>query len=57
MKETEDYRINANLALQAALNRHLALRLVIEEERDRWPGLQAPWSANAEALDMDKSSL
>jgi putative salt-induced outer membrane protein len=37
MKDTEDYRINANLALQAALNRHLALRLGYDIRYDNEP--------------------
>ncbi len=37
MDDTEDYRINANLALQAALNRHLALRLGYDLKYDNEP--------------------
>lgn len=37
MKESEDYRINANIALQAALNRHLALRLGYDLKYDNEP--------------------
>lgn len=37
MEDTDDYRINANLALQAALNRHLALRLGYDLKYDNEP--------------------
>jgi putative salt-induced outer membrane protein YdiY len=37
MEDTEDYRINANLALQAALNRHLALRIGYDLKYDNEP--------------------
>jgi putative salt-induced outer membrane protein len=37
MTESEDYRINANIALQAALNRHLALRLGYDLKYDNEP--------------------
>lgn len=37
MEDTEDYRINANLALQAALNRHLCLRLGYDIKYDNEP--------------------
>lgn len=37
MEDTGDYRINANLALQAALNRHLALRLGYDLKYDNEP--------------------
>ncbi len=35
--DVEDYRLNANLALQAALNRHLALRLGYDVKYDNEP--------------------
>lgn len=37
MEEPDDYRLNANLALQAALNRHLALRLGYDIKYDNEP--------------------
>lgn len=37
LKDSEDYRINANIALQAALNRHLALRLGYDVKYDNEP--------------------
>jgi putative salt-induced outer membrane protein len=37
LEEADDYRINANLALQAALNRHLALRLGYDIKYDNEP--------------------
>jgi putative salt-induced outer membrane protein len=37
MEDTEDYRINANVALQAALNRHLGLRLGYDIKYDNEP--------------------
>lgn len=37
LEDSEDYRINANLALQAALNRHLALRLGYDLKYDNEP--------------------
>jgi putative salt-induced outer membrane protein YdiY len=37
MEDTEDYRINANVALQAALNRHLCLRLGYDIKYDNEP--------------------
>jgi putative salt-induced outer membrane protein len=37
LEEAEDYRLNANLALQAALNRHLALRLGYDVKYDNEP--------------------
>jgi len=37
MEEPDDYRLNANLALQAALNRHLALRLGYDVKYDNEP--------------------
>jgi putative salt-induced outer membrane protein YdiY len=39
MEDTEDYRINANLALQANLNRHLCLRLGYDIKYDNEPVL------------------
>lgn len=37
MEDTEDYRINANVALQAELNRHLCLRLGYDIKYDNEP--------------------
>jgi len=37
MEETADYRVHANLALQAALNRHLCLRLGYDVKYDNEP--------------------
>ena len=37
LKDSGDYRINANLALQAALNRHLALRIGYDLKYDNEP--------------------
>lgn len=37
MEDTEDYRINANVAVQAALNRHLCLRLGYDIKYDNEP--------------------
>jgi putative salt-induced outer membrane protein len=37
LESSEDYRINANAALQAALNRHLALRLGYDVKYDNEP--------------------
>lgn len=52
MEDTEDYRINANLALQAALNRHLALRLGYDIRYDNEPihGFQRTDSTSTASL-------
>lgn len=54
MEETEDYRVHANLAIQAALNRHLCLRFGYDIKYDNVPirGFERTDTASTASLVM-----